>query len=202
VRDAACQLSTRGGGGEGARCPKAGPDLIEPVGKVVAARGAGRLRVVGVWVQPCAVRARPVSATAPARGPRHTQVSRKKSTLERLSRTAACCFFSEGRGRALTRAVQRMADRVVLGQVLVVAAPCAARERRPPGGQQGSVWGRLTSSRSPPCTCAPRVGRAPSARACTRPPACASARAAPRTKWTRRVPHPVLIGHAACLVPR
>ena len=22
----------------------------------------------------------------------------------------------------------------------------------------------------------------------------------PRTKWTRRVPHPVLIGHAVCLV--
>ena len=24
---------------------------------------------------------------------------------------------------------------------------------------------------------------------------------APRTKWTRRVPHPVLIGHAASLTP-
>ena len=34
-----------------------------------------------------------------------------------------------------------------------------------------------------------------------RAPACPPAPPPSRTKWTRRVPHPVLIGHAASLTP-
>jgi len=79
--------------------------------------------------------------------------------------------------------------------------------RRPPGtGQNSQNRSKLVkNSQKSPRRCASRKGgarlvvvhgidaqllRAPAA---PRPPS--------RTKWTRRVPHPVLIGHAASLTP-
>jgi hypothetical protein len=47
---------------------------------------------------------------------------------------------------------------------------------------------------------APRAPRLPGSRRARQPPAPPPP-FSPRTKWTRRVPHPVLIGHAASLTP-
>ena len=52
--------------------------------------------------------------------------------------------------------------------------------------------------RGTPCACARgHRGALRSSKRCPPPPPPPS----PRTKWTRRVPHPVLIGHAASLTP-
>ena len=51
--------------------------------------------------------------------------------------------------------------------------------------RQGGSWPRRATPR--------RAGTGTGRRRCRPPP--------PRTKWTRRVPHPVLIGHAASLTP-
>jgi hypothetical protein len=104
---------------------------------------------------------------------------------------------------------------IIINEVVVVEALCsgpaaaarpprapacaAAGGRSPPGGRR-----RLYAPFEFPMLywCAPRrAQRAPAqpqrhARRAERfrPPP-------PRTKWTRRVPHPVLIGHAASLTP-
>ena len=88
--------------------------------------------------------------------------------------------------------------------------PCEAHASRPhaPSSRTRPSHASLTRARPAPAR-APRPSHTHMRRNAnpptTRPQACRDADAVPpppslRTKWTRRVPHPVLIGHAVCLV--
>ena len=93
-------------------------------------------------------------------------------------------------------------------------APCDAGELRRGGTQavinflHGPIY-QETPPASLPCSLSLPPSLPPSLRPSLRPSPAArtyTLRApppppSPRTKWTRRVPHPVLIGHAASLPP-
>jgi hypothetical protein len=81
---------------------------------------------------------------------------------------------------------------------------CAARPARAAPARRASVRAQGPAQRK-----AALIGARPAGAGALRDGACALLGAAapgtvppplPRTKWTRRVPHPVLIGHAVCLV--
>ena len=95
----------------------------------------------------------------------------------------------------------------------------AGRTRRPRRGAPGAIFARnyikgavhrcpsclpRRPAARPLCTRKPRGAEPPGACSCQTSPRARSLlrspRPPPRTEWTRRVPHPVLIGHAVCLV--
>jgi len=102
----------------------------------------------------------------------------------------AAAYFAPGAGRAQGGAWEEVASVAPHGNALALLYVPAAR------GEE--VWGAVR-------TVGAGAGRASRAEvraewAVTAPPAEeVSPPPPPRTKWTRRVPHPVLIGHAASL---
>ena len=103
----------------------------------------------------------------------------------------AAAYFAPGAGRAQGGAWEEVASVAPHGNALALLYVPAAR------GEE--VWGAVR-------TVGAGAGRASRAEvraewAVTAPPAeeVSPPPPPPRTKWTRRVPHPVLIGHAASL---
>ena len=164
-----------------------------------AGRGGAEERTCALASSPCARRLRAMRSSASvarascasAAPARPSAVSARARAAPASSARAAARPPASAAAAAASRAVASAAS---MRARSVSSARCAAPARSP----AASACVRASSSSAPRArasSCASRPARRqPSPR---RPAAPRLPPPPPRTKWTRRVPHPVLIGHAA-----